>query len=69
MKIKKSKDIIYKDPLPIIEGWSLIITSAKNKKIKAVVRNVKCDPNGEWQMDIHREKDDMFIMTMRWEDI
>jgi len=69
MKIKKPKEVVYKDAIPIIQGWPVLIKSAKGKNIKAVVRNIKCEPNGSWQMDIHRENDDMFIMTMRWEDI
>ena len=66
---KKKESAIHKSPIPIIEGWSTTVTSAKGKKIKAVVRNIKCESDGSWQMDIHRESDNVFIMTMRWEDI
>ena len=69
MKIKKPKEVVYKSPVPITQGWPVSIRSAKGKNIKAVVRNIKCEPNGSWQMDIHRESDNVFIMTMRWEDI
>jgi hypothetical protein len=67
MKIKKDEELEEnKSPHVIKQGWPLTILSAKGKKIKAIVRNVKCESNGNWQMDIHRESDDVFIMTMRW---
>jgi hypothetical protein len=58
----------YANPITIKQGWPCKITSSKGKKIPGIVRNIKVDKNGAWQMDIHREIDNTFIMTMRWEE-
>jgi hypothetical protein len=66
-KTKEKKK--WAPPHVIRENYPVLITSSKGKKIKCKIKDIKVDTyGGDWEMSVYREKDDVFIMKMRWEE-
>lgn len=68
MIVKKNKSEELITPKIIKQGWDILVTGRKGKKITGIVRNIICQKNGDWKFDIHRKSDDEFMLTLEWKE-